>query len=252
MPRVLLLRYYPLGGPAGRRLSRMGGSPFFLARRPRSLRFPPLSLDCAVVPLLRESFSHSRMTKQSPSGSWRTADVSAARVPQEEAAPRTPTNRSGQYPALGLGESEEQVAAVLAAAPADPVLPADSMTRPQGDVFGSGAPAAEAPPPPDPVDSPFRKPFASLSPTTRFEEVPSFPPSAPPSVRRPFAAGPPRRLGNCQIHRIALSPGGECVLCRREAKAKADSKRGLLSLVLLGLVLLLAFALGAFLFKSFR
>ncbi len=191
------------------------------------------------------------MTKQSPSGSWRTADVSAARVPQEEEAPRIPTNRSGQYPALGLGESEEQVAAVIAAAPADPFLPADPVTRTHGEVFGSVA-EAEAPPPPATGDHPFRKPFASLSPTTRLEDIPSFPPSAPPSMRRPFAAGPPRRLGSCQVHRIALSPGGECVLCRREAKAKADSKRGVLGPVLLGLVLLLSFALGAFLFKSFR
>lgn len=192
------------------------------------------------------------MTKQSPSGSWRTADVSAARVPPEEAAPRIATNRSGQYPALGLGESEEQVAAVIAAAPAEPALPADSMVRAQADVFGSDAPAAAAPPPPVSGDHPFRKPFASLSPTTRLEDVPSFPPSAPPSLRRPFAAGPPRRLGSCQIHRIALSPGGECVLCRRDAKAKAESKRGVLGLIVLGLVLLLSFALGAFLFQTFR
>jgi hypothetical protein len=47
---------------------------------------------------------------------------------------------------------------------------------------------------------------------------------SPPSVRRPLSAGAQRKLGTCAIHRAALSPGGDCVLCRREADRHARAR----------------------------
>jgi hypothetical protein len=72
-------------------------------------------------------------------------------------------------------------------------------------------------------ESPFRKPFASLPPTDA-GITPSFtpPPSASGSLAprpsgRPLVAKSPRKMATCQVHKIALSPSGECIVCRREA-----------------------------------
>jgi|GEM_PF-4537881 len=78
----------------------------------------------------------------------------------------------------------------------------------------------------------LRRPFASLSQMPR-PEMPSQsgltpsepPPSVAPSVRRPLSVGQqPRKLGNCQLHKVALSPHGQCVLCKREHDALVRSR----------------------------
>jgi hypothetical protein len=62
------------------------------------------------------------------------------------------------------------------------------------------------------------EPTRSTDPATRSLSEP------PPSLRRAHSAGPPRRLGTCQIHRMVLSPTGDCVFCRREAESHARAR----------------------------
>lgn len=95
---------------------------------------------------------------------------------------------------------------------------------------GQGEVTTSRPPPPES----FRKPFASLIPMDDRGG------SMPGSPRRPLQAGPPRRLGTCSRHKVALSPTGECVLCRREAPTRVSGR-------LVALLVVLALSAGALL-----
>jgi hypothetical protein len=94
----------------------------------------------------------------------------------------------------------------------------------------------------------LRRPFASFSQMPRSElglgyaaATPSEPPpSAPPSIRRPLSAGPQRKLGTCQIHKVALSPKGECVLCKREAESLMKTRWSLAATLIVLAVAILA------------
>lgn len=149
---------------------------------------------------------------------WRREDPSSDAL-RSDGRPASPTHRSGQYPALSGEGAVLESQSFEAPAP----LPAEAAGRSE-------------------EDHPFRRPFASLLPGARVEDFVSPPASTPPSLRRPLSAAPPRRLGNCQRHRIALSPNGECVLCRREEKQTRGSAR------LLGLGALILAAIGTWFF----
>lgn len=127
-----------------------------------------------------------------------------------------PPSRSGEYPAV--------------IAPA-PVLPEDDRLTPTEPLATAGQPLPS-----------IRKPFASLTPMTKIEAQArpvSEPP--PPSIRRPLSAGPQRKLGSCPLHKVTLSPNGDCVLCKREADERTKSRW---SRVALGLVVLVAILAG--------
>jgi hypothetical protein len=60
-------------------------------------------------------------------------------------------------------------------------------------------------------------------------------------MRRPLSAGAQRKLGVCAIHRAALSPNGDCVLCRREAAHHARARWSTITLLI---VVAVAVAIG--------
>lgn len=55
----------------------------------------------------------------------------------------------------------------------------------------------------------------------------------PPSMRRTYSAGPQRKLGTCQVHRVTLSPSGDCVFCRREAEKYSKARWSTITLLII-------------------
>lgn len=177
------------------------------------------------------SREHPRPPLESPTEAFTRSQTGSRRVEHGASQSGFPpaSGRSGEYPAIG---AEVRPPSRM---PSD--MGSEDRLTPSEPISTAGQPLPA-----------LRRPFASLSQIPRPEMpshpslLPSEPPpaSAPPSIRRPLLAGPQRKLGNCQLHKVALNPQGQCVLCKREHDALVRSRWSLGAVILIVAIAILS------------
>jgi hypothetical protein len=178
------------------------------------------------------------------------------RTPPVEASDRStglrPLTDAEPSAALGAGRSGEYPSVRPATGPITedrltPTEPLATAGRPlpslQRTTSTTAPPPPESPRPRILSNPALERPYSSLAPPSRRGTDPTAAPESPastqprsatdparprseppPSMRRTHSAGPQRRLGTCQLHRVALSPTGDCVFCKREAERHARAR----------------------------